>query len=325
MYRPSKTTFIIQRRHILLLLSLALLILVAARHHLHRLAEVARTYATFYSYVSHHPETLYRYSSNTSHALVNHESVVPQIIHQIFLTEGRNASINKYAAAVASCQDLHPTWKHKIWREEDASSLIAHHYPDIWPHYRNYKQSIQRANILRYALLDHFGGVYLDLDVTCLQPLDHLRHLPWLTPGAYPAGVNNAFVLSKPNHSFARHLLNAVESHDLVWGLPYVENMLSSGCMFFSNMWMSYVQMLSCKSKSGAATNGRDSVFILADENGNMDPHMLRGVVTTPLFKHGGASSWHSWDAAAIVLIGKHYYFAFLLISLGTFLGSLAV
>ncbi|KAK3697081.1 hypothetical protein LTR37_017679 [Vermiconidia calcicola] len=185
---------------------------------------------------------------------------------------------------------------------------MAENYPKLLPHYLGYKQSIQRANILRYALLDHFGGVYLDLDITCLHPLDDLRHLPWLTPGAYPAGVNNAFMLSRPRHGFLRHLLDGVQSRDLSWGMPYIENMLSTGCMFFSNRWMSYVRSLA-KARHGMPEEAR--VYILANQAGEMEPHMLRGAVTTPLFQHAGASSWHGWDAAVLVMIGNHYlYFA---------------
>jgi len=74
--------------------------------------------------------------------------------------------------------------------------------------------------------------------------------------------------------------------------------------MFFSNRWMSHVRALRAQKDE---VSYDDRVFIIADESGDMDGHMLRGKVTTPLFTHHGASSWHSWDAAVIVQIGKHY------------------
>jgi inositol phosphorylceramide mannosyltransferase catalytic subunit len=114
--------------------------------------------------------------------------------------------------------------------------------------------------------------------------------------------------------------LMGVESRDLFWGMPYIENMLSTGCMFFSNRWMSYVRSL-----TGSHGKEADQVYILADGSGNMDPHMLRGAVTTPLFKHGGASSWHGWDAAAIVLIGKHYIYFLCMIAVGAVCASVLV
>ncbi|TKA23605.1 hypothetical protein B0A50_07439 [Salinomyces thailandicus] len=257
-----------------------------------------------------HPEIIYRYppTTNEERGTSKQADQAPKIIHQIFLQEGRNSSLSKYNDALASCQTLHADWTHMLWTDANATAFMQQHYPAIAPHYAGYAQSIQRANILRYALLDHFGGVYLDLDVTCLQPLDDLRHLPWITPGAYPAGVNNAFILSRQHHPFLQKLLAEVPRRDMKWPMPYVENMLSTGCMYFTNRWMAYVRWLAA---SPGPVPEEEKVYILADQDGNTDTHMLRGKVTTPLFAHGGASSWHGWDAAVIVLVGKHYgYFS---------------
>jgi mannosyltransferase OCH1-like enzyme len=276
------------------------------RHHIHVLSEVFRTYSTFYPYLDTHPDVLYRYSEDDaamqpSMPTIDESLRAPRMIHQIHLMEERPSVLEKYGAAIESCQNAHAGWNYTIWTDETSSAFMRDNYPTIFPHYSNYKQTIQRANILRYALLDHFGGVYIDTDVTCRRSLEPLRTIPWLTPAAHPAGVNNAFILSRPGHPFLKTLLAAVPSRDLSWGLPYIENMLSTGCMYFSNMWMSYARSIDQPGKA------IDRLYILADQQGDINAHMLRGVVTTPLFKHGGASSWHGWDAAAIVLIGKYY------------------
>merc|ERR1712000_693159 len=161
-----------------------------------------------------------------------------------------------------------------MWTDTTANEFMSQHYPDLWPHYRNYGQSIQRANSLRYALLEHYGGVYLDIDITCRHPLDNIRHIPLLTPGAHPAGVNNAFILARPHHPFLQHLLAGLPSSDLTWGAPYVENMLSTGCALFGNRWMSYVRSLQSKTHAP-----EDNVYILADGQGLIASHMLRGKV----------------------------------------------
>ncbi|RMY36318.1 hypothetical protein D0866_04006 [Hortaea werneckii] len=260
-------------------------LLFLARHHLQDLADVATTYATYQKLIQSHPEILYRY----------------------------DPSPPKDATPPEGSKNV-PHWSHLLWTDDNGTAFIREHYPTIAPHYENYAQSIQRANILRYAVLDHFGGVHLDLDVSCLQPLDDLRQLPFLTPGAYPAGVNNAFILARPHHPFLTHLLEEVPRRDMKWPMPYVENMLSTGCMYFTNRWMTYVRWLKDGSKP---TTSDEQVYILADTDGNIDHHMLRGKVTTPLFAHEGASSWHGWDAAAIVLIGKHYCLFLALVGLG--------
>jgi len=296
-----------QRYAVALVLAAVTAFLLLTRHHLRDIVEVATTYATFHSLVQRHAGILYRYPPTDSgeSGIHNAPDQVPKVIHQIFLQDGRDSMLQTYGAAIESCRDLQLDWEHKLWTDDNATAFIREHYPVIAPHYESYAQTIQRANVLRYALLDHFGGIYLDQDITCLAPLDDLLHLPWLTPGAYPAGVNNAFILSRPHHPFLQELLGEVPSHDLKWAMPYVENMLSTGCMYFTNRWMAYVRGLARRCCN--AIPDEERVYILADHHGGIKSHMLRGRVTTPLLAHGGASSWHGWDAAVIVLIGKYY------------------
>lgn len=66
--------------------------------------------------------------------------------------------------------------------------------------------------------------------------------------------------------------------------------------MSFSNRWMQHVR-----------SREKDKVFDLGDGEGKLEPQMLRGKVVTTLFEHGGASSWHGWNAAAMVLVGESY------------------
>lgn len=309
-------------RHLAALGAVATLWLILyLRHHITELGEILLTYSTFYPLLHRYPDLLYRYqpTAPSSTPSSSKSQVVPKIINSIALG---NSSLFKYQAAIHSCTSLHPDWEHRIWTDVNATAFIAEHYPLILPHYTGYAQNIQRANILRYALLHKSGGVYVDLDVTCRVALDTtpLVRLPFVSPGAHPAGVNNAFIAAQPGHPFLAQLLEAVPSHDLHWGLPmripYVENMLSTGCMYYSNQWMSYVRGL-------VAGRNDQRVYILSDENGNMDPHMLRGKVTTPIFVHGGASSWHGWDAAMFLMIGEHWllYLTILLVVLGLAVG----
>jgi hypothetical protein len=50
-----------------------------------------------------------------------------------------------------------------------------------------------------------------------------------------------------------------------------------------------------------------DKLYVLADKDNNTASHMLRGNVTTPLFHHGGESSWHGKDAKFIFWMDKHW------------------
>lgn len=279
----------------------AICLFLAFHQHIQDLCDIVRTYATFHGLVRDHPELIHRYPGE--YMPEDAPVVVPKLMHYVALGD---ADMSKYEAAASTCRDLHPEWEFRVWDDEAAASFLAENYPNIIPHYIGYHQMIQRANVLRYALLHKFGGVYLDLDVSCRVALDStaLVKLPFVSPGAHPAGVNNAFIAAQPGHPFLASVLDAVPTHDMFWGIfvriPYVENMLSTGCMFYTNVWMAYVRAY----LAGSVTT---PVYILADAAGDMKPHMLRGKISTPLFDHGGASSWHSWDAAILLTIGKNY------------------
>jgi mannosyltransferase OCH1-like enzyme len=294
--------------------------------HVRDLIQCVRTYIKF-------PKLdldLINYPTNTPSALTDCQPspihFAPKIMHQILLNEhhfhdgdGPNR-FQKYESARKSCMSLHPDWTYLLWTENNATDWVREHYPEkkypfddtpeVYQPYIRYRQTIQRTNILRYLLLHHYGGVYLDMDITCLVNLDPLLEVPFLTPAAHPAGINNAFILARPGHPFLTKLIEQVPKHNLTWlGLPYVENMLSTGCMFISNVWVKYMGTKSDKCE--------DKVYILADENDNAATHMLRGNITTPLFHHGGESSWHGNDARLMFWMDKHWK----LVLVGFFVG----
>jgi len=287
------------------------------RYHIQELAETARLFSTFKTALRHQPSLIHPYPAPDAFLSKSATSLsvqsptppihVPRIIHQIALG---NANLTKHAQAIQSCREAHPDWQHVLWTDETATEFLAANYPDILPHWLSYFQDIQRANILRYAVLHTFGGVYLDLDVTCLISLDEtdIVTLPWVTPAAFPAGINNAFIATQPGHPLLTQVLAHVPSHNLRWTLPlripYVENMLSTGCLYISLEWFRYVKDLA---KKGENVSEAEKVYILGDQELNVDPHMLRGKIITPLFAHGGASSWHSWDAAVAIFLSRHY------------------
>lgn len=239
----------------------------------------------------------------------NDSAIVPRIIHQVKL--GGLKMKPTWTAARQSCLKTHPQWEFKLWEDKEGDEFVKEQYPQIFDHYRGYKlgelhslesctcsltnvyllpAEIQRANILRYLVLDHYGGMYLDLDLRCLQPLDPMRNESLVTPPANPTGINNAFIVSSPHHPFWKHVVEAIPRYDLGWfNSPYLTNMFSTGCHFLSTI---HRQMPYSERKSS-------NVKILDQK------HKLNGHVTTPLFEHLGASSWHKGDAKMVLMLGK--------------------
>jgi hypothetical protein len=107
---------------------------------------------------------------------------IPQVLHVIWLGPS-----DFPAASVLNLRtwaEKHPGWRMKLWADRDCSLPIvglqvitADHFPlkecsDIYYQAESYDE---RSVILRYAILQGEGGVYIDHDAQCLASLEPLR------------------------------------------------------------------------------------------------------------------------------------------------------
>lgn len=51
-----------------------------------------------------------------------------------------------------------------MWTDAKSRELIGTEYPWFLTDFDNYTHPIQRADAIRYFVLAHFGGIYIDLD-----------------------------------------------------------------------------------------------------------------------------------------------------------------
>lgn len=110
-------------------------------------------------------------------------TVVPNILHQIFhhWDDPGNATLPPHwAAARQACISFNPEWDVKVslalydsyvhtdatklWNLASSRSFIEQEYDWFLPTYDGYKFPIQRIDVLKYFLLHHYGGIYIDLD-----------------------------------------------------------------------------------------------------------------------------------------------------------------
>jgi len=104
---------------------------------------------------------------------------IPKVFHRVYglwtQESGSNARLpDKYASILQSWHVLYPDWEHKLWGKLDAYNFVRYNYPNFYPIFLNYPKQVQRAAALRYLLIFHFGGFYLDMDIL---PKDHIQTL----------------------------------------------------------------------------------------------------------------------------------------------------
>jgi mannosyltransferase OCH1-like enzyme len=56
---------------------------------------------------------------------------------------------------------------HQLWTNEKSRDFIQTEYPWFLETYDAYPYPIMRADAIRYFILSHYGGIYIDLDDVC--------------------------------------------------------------------------------------------------------------------------------------------------------------
>lgn len=155
------------------------------------------------------------------------EQTIPCILHQTWKTQNIPENLMAYQQ---SWKTHHPGWTFYLWTDFDNRELIRKYYSWFLPVYDAYPEAIMRADAVRYFILDHFGGVYADLDYECLRPMEPLLAGKELVFGLEPENhleidlarernlnriVCNAWMASIPAHPFWEHVIRKlVEYHD---------------------------------------------------------------------------------------------------------------
>jgi mannosyltransferase OCH1-like enzyme len=124
---------------------------------------------------------------------------IPRVLHQIFFG-GPDAVPDSYRAYAATWRANHPEWTYEFWDAKRCRDLLVEHYPWFLPIYDAYRHRIQRVDAIRYFILYHHGGVYADMDIESLKPIDDLIENRVLLLGALRIGFTNAVMGSAPGH-----------------------------------------------------------------------------------------------------------------------------
>lgn len=101
----------------------------------------------------------------------------PHIFHHVWFTWKTTTMPQHYVAYRESCLRLHPNYTFYLWSDDDNRDFLQKHYPWFVPFYDAYDQPVKMSDSVRFFLLHYYGGIYADLDVLCLKPMDSLLAL----------------------------------------------------------------------------------------------------------------------------------------------------
>ncbi len=181
-----------------------------------------------------------------------------------------------------------------LWTDIGSRKFVAEHYPWFLETFDGYKYNIQRADAIRYFVLHHFGGIYIDLDIGCLRRMDPLLAYPVVLPKTIPVGVSNDLMFSAKGHPFMEQTIHNLVTFDHSWVLNYPTVMFSTGPMFLSAQYGIYT----------SAHPNTASVDIRILPKSLYGKNAKEGEAPYSFFSHYYGSSWHADDAAFIGFLG---------------------
>ncbi|KAK9452141.1 nucleotide-diphospho-sugar transferase [Limtongia smithiae] len=212
--------------------------------------------------------------------------LIPKIIHQTW----KNETVpEKWKAAQATCTAMHPDFEYMLWTDASAREFISTQYPWFLETYDSYPFPIMRADAIRYFVLAHYGGIYIDLDEGCQSRLDPLLTYPAWVRKADPTGISNSVMGSTPNHPFFLRVMLELKNYNFNWGVPYITVMYATGPLYLSVVWKQFKRW---------ATSDAEQLWIL-----------MPAVPGAAYFNDLHGSSWHEDDAKWIMYLGLHWLF----------------
>lgn len=170
---------------------------------------------------------------------------IEKIIHQTW----KSTDIPQhYVKWIKTWTKNHPDWKYMFWTDESARKLIADKYSNLLPAYDSYLENIRRADAMRYVILYEYGGIYVDLDMESLRPLNSivrkysciLPQEPYEHPiidSNFEHLVINAFMACKKGHPLMKTFHENLPKFSHMWNL-----LDSTGPHYITLLYREYIQ-----------------------------------------------------------------------------------
>ena len=155
--------------------------------------------------------------------LPNAPARIPHIIHQIC---NREDVFDIFQDPMTSFVENNPTWQYRFWTYESGRKFLTKYYPHLVDIYDDFGgNDVRKSDLLRFAIIHHYGGVYADLDVknwrsldkatikyACIVPTEPFEHSAILYRTDFM--LSTAVLLCRPKHPFFNQLLDNLQLAD---------------------------------------------------------------------------------------------------------------
>lgn len=155
---------------------------------------------------------------------------IPKIIHHV--CDYPNSIPTNLRKLADTWKQYHPEWEQRFWDRQQMEEFVHTVCPDFEPYYRAFPHDVQRWDAVRYLILYHIGGMYVDLDYECFRSFDPVLNgrsccivvEPALNAKCYGLSqiLSNALMAAAPGSRFMARIIDGMKSLDLD-GMAHLE------------------------------------------------------------------------------------------------------
>jgi len=142
--------------------------------------------------------------------------MIQHIIHQVWECKNKRLP-EQFVKFAQTWKEHHPDWQYEFWNKKRMDTFVRKYYPEFSEIFFVYYNDVQRRDVIRYLILHKMGGVYVDFDSECLEPMDEYIHGKTCCFGLEPEKhanmlrqsffISNAWIASKSNHPFLKQII----------------------------------------------------------------------------------------------------------------------
>lgn len=98
---------------------------------------------------------------------------IPRLLHLVWVGKANQPdSLTKY---ISKWRELMPEWTVRLWTNEDLTDTEVQ--SDVLAKIREADKGTQKADILKYYIVEKYGGIYVDADVEPYRSLEPLIYM----------------------------------------------------------------------------------------------------------------------------------------------------
>jgi len=141
--------------------------------------------------------------------------MIPKVIHQIWLGD----QSKRPDKLMKTWQEKHPDWEYILWTEDNLPDLINE------KQFNEMEELAGKADILRYQLLFEYGGIYMDADTICVNPIEDFMlendsFSCWENEYLIPGLIHNGHLGACKNNELMRYLNAHIGKQEKIYHGP---------------------------------------------------------------------------------------------------------